>query len=106
MEHVAISNDSEDSIERNHKQIVNKINYYIQKNNNWQNVLLLTATPFTNSPLEIFSMLSMIAYNKLRETSLNNIKSFFDTYVSVSTELVINSRLQPQFKQIILGFLQ
>ena len=80
------------------------LNYYIQKNNNWQNVLLLTATPFTNSPLEIFSVLSMIAYNKLRETDLNNIKSFFDTYVSTSTELVINSRLQPQFKQVILGF--
>lgn len=80
------------------------LSYYIQKYNNWQNVLLLTATPFTNSPLEIFSVLTMIAYNKLKETDLNNIKSFFDTYVSTSTELVINSRLQPQFKQVILGF--
>jgi predicted kinase len=80
------------------------LNYYIQKNSGWQNVLLLTATPFTNSPLEIFSVLSMIAYNKLRQTDLNNIKSFFDTYVSTSTELVINSKLQPQFKQVILGF--
>lgn len=80
------------------------LNYYIQRQNGWQNVLLLTATPFTNSPLEIFSVLSMIAYNKLKETDLNNLKSFFDTYVMTSTELVINAQLRPQFKQVILGF--
>lgn len=80
------------------------LNYYIQRQNGWQNVLLLTATPFTNSPLEIFSVLSMVAYNKLKETDLNNLKSFFDTYVNTSTELVINAQLRPQFKQVILGF--
>jgi predicted kinase len=80
------------------------LNYYIQKNNGWQNVLLLTATPFTNSPLEIFSVLSMIAYQKLKQTDLNSLKSFFDTYVNTSTELVINPQLRPVFKQVILGF--
>jgi len=80
------------------------INYYILSKNNYKNVLMLTATPFTNSPLEIFSMLSMVAYETLRDTSLDNLKSFFDTYVKTSTELVINSKLKPQFKQVILGF--
>lgn len=80
------------------------LNYYIQERNKGGNILLLTATPFTNSPLEIFSVLSMVAYNKLRDTNLNNIKTFFDTYVNASTQLVINSSLRPQFKQVILGF--
>lgn len=80
------------------------INYYILQKNGYKNVLLLTATPFTNSPLEIFSVLSMVAYEQLKETSLNNIKNFFDTYVKTSTELVINSKLKPQYKQVILGF--
>lgn len=80
------------------------INYYIQQKNFGGNVLMLTATPFTNSPLEIFSMLSMVAYEKLKDTNLNNIKTFFDTYVKASTQLVINSKLKPEFKQVILGF--
>jgi len=80
------------------------INYYILKNNGYKNILLLTATPFTNSPLEIFSMLSMVAYEQLQKTNLNNLKTFFDTYVQASTELVINSKLKPEFKQVILGF--
>jgi len=80
------------------------INYYILKSNNYKNILLLTATPFTNSPLEIFSMLSMVAYETLRGSSLDNLKTFFDTYVKTSTELVINTKLKPEFKQVILGF--
>jgi predicted ABC-type ATPase len=80
------------------------LNHYILKRNDYQNILLLTATPFTNSPLEIFSMLSMLAYAQLQHTDLNNIKNFFDTYIKTSTELVINPKLKPEFKQVILGF--
>ena len=80
------------------------LNYYILQKNNYKNILLLTATPFTNSPLEIFSMLSMVSYEKLKEGELANLKSFFDNYVQTSTELVINSKLKPEYKQVILGF--
>lgn len=80
------------------------LNYYVQKQNKGQNIMLLSATPFTNSPLEIFSMLTMVGYEQLQSTDLNNIKNFFDTYIKTSTELVINSRLKPQFKQVIKGF--
>ena len=80
------------------------LNYYILKENNYKNILLLTATPFSNSPLEIFSMLAMVAYETLRNSSLDNLKAFFDNYVKTSTELVINSKLKPEFKQVILGF--
>lgn len=80
------------------------LNYYIQSINDGQNVLMLTATPFTNSPIEIFSMLSMVAYRHLAETDMANLKSFFDNYIHTTTELVINARLKPQFKQVVLGF--
>jgi ddrB-like ParB superfamily domain/Family of unknown function (DUF6496) len=68
------------------------------------NTLLLTATPFTNSPLEIYSMLSMVAYHKLREMKLDNLTQFFDNYVQISYELIINSKLRPVRKQVIMGF--
>lgn len=80
------------------------ISQYILRNNNYRNVVLLTATPFTNSPLEVFSMLSLVAYHHLDKLGLKNINDFFDNYIDVSTELVINHKLQPQYKQVIKGF--
>ena len=76
---------------------------YIQ--NNFQgNTQLLTATPFTNSPLEVFSMLAMVGYRRLEKMTLNNLTNFFDTFVDISYELVINAALNPERKQVILGF--
>lgn len=80
------------------------ISQYILRRNNERNVLLLTATPFTNSPLEIYSVLTMIAYDKLKETGLGNMKAFFDNYVHATNELVINAKLRPERKQVVMGF--
>jgi predicted ABC-type ATPase len=77
---------------------------YIQLHNNGRNILLLTATPFTNSPLEVYSMLSLIAYQHLKSIGLANINDFFDNYCQMSYELVINSKLQPIRKQIFKAF--
>jgi hypothetical protein len=77
---------------------------YIQYKNNGRNVLLLTATPFTNSPLEVYSMLSLVAYQYLRKINLSNVNDFFDNYAQMSYELVINSKLQPVRKQVFKGF--
>lgn len=80
------------------------ISNYILKNNNDRNILLLTATPFTNSPLEVYSMLSLVGYHHLEELGIVNLKDFFDNYIDVETDLVINHKLQPQYKQIVKGF--
>lgn len=77
--------------------------HYIQKKYSG-NTLLLTATPFTNSPLEVYSMLAMVAHNKLKEMALDNLATFFDTFVAISYEMIINSRLKPERRQVILGF--
>jgi hypothetical protein len=80
------------------------ISNYILKKNNDRNILLLTATPFTNSPLEVFSMLSLVAYHHLDELGILNINDFFDNYIDVQSDLVINHKLKPQYKQIVKGF--
>jgi len=79
------------------------VSHYLQNNYNG-NVQLLTATPFTNSPLEIYSMLAMIGYKTLKEMNLNNLVEFFDTFVEVSYELTINIKMRPVRKQVIMGF--
>ena len=80
------------------------ITQYIQSKEKTGNCLLLTATPFTNSPLEIYSMLSFINYNQLVKTGFYSLKSFFDTFADMQTQLTINTQLQPVRKQVFVGF--
>ena len=80
------------------------ISQYVLRNYKDRNIVLLTATPFTNSPLEIFSMLSMISYGRLKALGLENLTEFFDTFIDVSYDLVINAQLKPVRKQVVLGF--
>ena len=55
-----------------------------------RNVMLLTATPFTNSPLEIYSMLSLVAYDKLRAMGINNLQAFMETFIVQDLEYTNN----------------
>jgi hypothetical protein len=77
---------------------------YIQSTNQNKNVVLLTATPFTNSPLEIYSMLSLIGYHRLKEASINNLQGFFNQFIKSSMMLIINAKMKPERKEVVLGF--
>lgn len=78
---------------------------YIQSLNNRNgNVMLLTATPFTNSPLEVFSMFALIDYSKLEDTNMGNLKDFFDNYVMTSYEIVITAKMRPERREIFKGW--
>ncbi len=54
-----------------------------------RNVMLLSATPFTNSPLEIYSMLSLVGYHYLKSMGMYNIGRFFEQYILETTEYVV-----------------
>ena len=77
---------------------------FIQQNNPTGNILLLTATPFTNSPLEVYSMLAMVGFKYLQKNRLDNIIDFFDNFIEVKNALVINVSLNPAYKEIFVGF--
>jgi len=62
---------------------------YIQRKYG-RNVMLLTATPFTNSPLEIYSMLSFVAYEYMKNNNIQNLKIFFEQYIHESSEWVVS----------------
>jgi len=53
-----------------------------------RNVLLLTATPFTNSPLEIYSMLSLVGYETMVRMGLHNLEAFCETFILQGSEYV------------------
>lgn len=52
------------------------------------NVLLLTATPFTNSPIEIYAMLSLVGYKTMKDMNLSNLNTFMCNFVKQSLEYV------------------
>mgnify|MGYP001564181151 CR=1 FL=1 len=63
------------------------ISHFIQSQNDNRNVLHLTATPFTNSPLEIYSILAMTNFKTLDELGLSNMVDFFDTFMKINYDI-------------------
>lgn len=68
------------------------------------NVCFLTATPFQNSPLEIYSMLSMIGYASLKKYGVQNIVRFFETFISETIEYAVNVKGELTAKPVIKGY--
>lgn len=70
----------------------------------WGGVQLLTATPFTNSPLEIYSMLALVAYRQLKQRGIANLKAFFDSFIRVEYDVKYTARQKLEQGQVIRGF--
>ena len=58
----------------------------IQRYNENRNVFLLTATPFTNNPLEVYSMLSYMARKDLIDRHIYDIRDFCTEFASTHYE--------------------
>lgn len=69
-----------------------------------RNVILLTATPFTNSPLEIYSMLSLVAYDGMKAMGINGIGQFFELFVQESLELAVNMKEEITLQKVVKRF--
>ena len=76
---------------------------YIQRTYG-RNVMLLTATPFTNSPLEIYSMLSFVAYDYMKSWGIYNLRTFFEQYISETTEYAVGIDGEIQQKNVVKSF--
>jgi hypothetical protein len=79
------------------------ITRYIQENNNGNNVLHLTATPFTNKPAEIYSMLSLTNRKMLMESGFLYMEQFFDVFMDISFELIFGNTGVAR-KESLLGY--
>ena len=77
---------------------------WVLKNNDMRNVVLLTATPFTNSPLEIYSMLSLVAYQKLEARGITNLVDFFDKFINEQSEMSVTVKGKLEEKRVIKTF--
>lgn len=77
---------------------------HILNENHNRNVFMLTATPFNNSPIEVFNMVSFIGKDKLDKMGLYNVYQFMENYADISSDWIVNSNNEVEYKQIVTGF--
>lgn len=77
---------------------------YIQQNNDNRNVVLLTATPFENNPLEIYSMLSLANHQELVQNGFSSIKDFFDTFMKLEYDIKVTAKNEVKKDLVLTGF--
>lgn len=77
---------------------------YIQEKNNGRNVTLLSATPFTNKPLEYYSVLSLVANKRLEQSGYFNVNNFFETFMEADNEMEIDAKGDIKYKTNVRRF--
>jgi hypothetical protein len=76
----------------------------IQKNNDDRNIFGLSATPFTNSPLEIYNLLSIVARKRLKELGIYNLHEFMATFAKLKSEWAVKPSGQVERKSVMKEF--
>lgn len=77
---------------------------YIQDKHDGRNITLLSATPFTNKPLEYYSILSLIANKRLEEKGYFNVNTFFETFMEADSDMEIDAKGDVKFKANVRRF--
>ena len=77
---------------------------YIQEQNNGRNVIGLSATPFTNHPLEYYSILSLVADDSLSKMGFHNVNEFFNTFMEAEHEYEFKADGSYQMKTDVRSF--
>lgn len=79
------------------------LSLYMQRKYNG-NVVLLTATPFTNSPLEIYSMMSLVGYSYLKQYNIQNMQSFLSMFIETISEYTVDATNKIKVDTVIKSF--
>ena len=80
------------------------ITQMVQRNNDNRNVFMLTATPFTNSPLEVYSMLAYIGREQLKSSGVYDIRDFCTEYAHVTNEWAVDAKGAIKPKSVMKSF--
>lgn len=77
---------------------------YILKKNNNRNVFLLSATPFTNSPLEIYSIVSLMGKKRLEQLGLKNVNDFMTMFMELKPTFQVKANQEVKEEDVIEKF--
>ena len=67
------------------------ITQLVQRHNDGRNTFLLSATPFQNSPIEIYSILSYMARDKLKKLGIYSLEQFVGQFCKLQSEYVVKA---------------
>jgi superfamily II DNA or RNA helicase len=77
---------------------------YIQSQNDGKNIVALSATPFTNNPLEYYSIISLMGNKYLEKIGATNVNDFFIKFMEASSEYEVKASGKVEKKNDIRGF--
>ena len=77
---------------------------YIHFYNKRKNVFFLTATPFTNSPMEIYSMLLFVGGRDFSDMGYRTINDFLNEFAEIKLEWTVNNKNQVVQKTVMKSF--
>ena len=64
----------------------------------------VSATPFTNKPLEYYSVLSLIANERLEKSGYFNVNNFFETFMEADNDMEIDAKGDIKYKTNVRRF--
>ena len=80
------------------------VSRYVQIINKNRGVIHLTATPFTNSPIEVYSMLALTNYERLIKAGYKHIEDFFDSFMRIAYELRYTVSQSVIKEEVLVGY--
>lgn len=75
---------------------------YIQKING--RIGFLTATPFSNTPLEVYTMLCFLGYNELTKNNVNKITKFVELFFNETVEPKVDSKNKIVYESVMKNY--
>ena len=78
---------------------------YIQERNNNFGILHLTATPVTNSPIEIYSMMALTNIKQLYNMGFEYVETFFDCFMRINYDIRYTAQRKIKKEQVLLGYI-
>ena len=80
------------------------ISQLIQRDTNGRGFFGLSATPFNNSPVEIYNILSMVARNRLKELQVYNLQDFMKQFAELKPDWKVKANGDVESAQVMKNF--
>ncbi len=80
------------------------ISQLIQRNNNGRGFFGLSATPFNNSPVEIYNILSLVARNRLKDLGIYNLQDFMLEFAEMKNDWKVKANGDVESAQVMKNF--
>lgn len=80
------------------------ISQLIQRETNGRGFFGLSATPFNNSPVEIYNILSLVARNRLKELQVYNLQDFMKQYAELKPDWKVKANGDVESAQVMKNF--